>query len=188
MRGSVLLWSNVMLFILLAVIVACSGQDDVLTQPSATPVLIVPKVTPFPTPTPVPTPTPAPAPEIPERFFTVVVSPPEPVMGDMILLTAFFTGSGGIPQYTIRVIEEVSVSPDDSRVVRFESLDEIGNPTARRLSQLGVPVNWELEAIAPGEVTFQVSVNYEAKICLLSDCYYQFTNSTSDHVTVMVGD
>ncbi len=73
---------------------------------------------------------PTPTPE-PTLTWTFDVSPASPVVGDDIKLTAYASGEGGLPQYTL-------ILEDDPAVVVLES------PSSVSTNMLGVPKSWDL--------------------------------------------
>ena len=88
-------------------------------------------------PTSTPTPTPTPTPE-PTLIWTIEVSPASPVVGDDIKVTAYASGDGGLPQYTLTL-------KDDPALLTLESAASVttGGP-------LGVPASWDLGTLVAG--------------------------------------
>ncbi len=124
------------------------------------------------TPTLPPTSTPTPEPTL---AWTFDVSPASPVVGDDIKLTAYASGSGGLPLYTL-------ILEDDPAVVSLESSSSV-----LQSGPLGVLASWDLGTLGEGEANFHISVNYEREFCLPTHCYFNFTIENSPQMTFGVG-
>ena len=115
---------------------------------------------------------PTPTPE-PTLTWTFDVSPASPVVGDDIKLTAYASGSGGLPQYTL-------VLEDDPALVALESSASVST------SMLGVPKSWDLGTLGEGEAHFHININYEREICNPT-CFFEFTFDASPQMTFVIG-
>ncbi len=115
---------------------------------------------------------PTPTPE-PTLTWTFGVSPASPVVGDDIKLTAYASGSGGLPQYTL-------ILEDSPAIVVLES------PSSVSTSMLGVPKSWDLGTLVEGEAHFHININYEREICNPT-CFFEFTFDNSPQMTFGVG-
>ena len=103
---------------------------------------------------------PTPTPE-PTLTWTFDVSPASPVVGDDIKLTAYASGSGGLPQYTL-------VLEDDPALVALESSASVST------SMLGVPKSWDRGRRGAREICNPI-------------CFFEFTFDASPQMTFGVG-
>ena len=101
------------------------------------------------------------------------MSPASPVVGDDIKLTAYASGSGGLPQYTV-------VLEDSAAIVALES------PASVSTNMLGTPKSWDLGTLLEGEAHFHININYEREICN-PICFFEFTFDASPQMTFGVG-
>ncbi len=158
------------MFVVILALVACSSPTEPTARPSST-------VT-SPTPTPVPPTgqTPEDADPVylypPSPVFAVTVDPSEPKVGEAVLVTVVMTGSGGIPQYHLRI---------DPPLFIFESDRTVS------VNMLGTKVSWNLRTTAQGTATLKVDTNYEHEVCIVdSHCFFAFTTASSDPIMVTV--
>ena len=114
------------------------------------------------------TPTPTPA-----LAWTFDVSPASPIVGDDIKLTAYASGDGGIPQYTL-------ILKDSPAIVALES------PASVSTNMLGVPMSWDLGTLGEGQAHYYISANYEREFCTPT-CFFAFTIENSPQMTFGVG-
>lgn len=117
-----------------------------------------------------PTPTPEPI-----LTWTFDVSPVSPVVGDDIKLTAYASGDGGLPKYTL-------ILKDSPALLALES-----NSSVATGGPLGVPASWDLRALGEGKAHFHISVNYEREFCSPSGCFFAFTIDESPQMTFDIG-
>ena len=124
-------------------------------------------------PTSTPTQTPTPTPE-PTLIWTIEVSPASPVVGDDIKVTAYASGDGGLPQYTLTL-------KDDPALLTLESAASVttGGP-------LGVPASWDLGTLGAGKAHFNITVNYEREFCTPTNCFFAFTNESAPETSVEI--
>ena len=121
--------------------------------------------------TPVPIPT-------PRLTWTVEFEPENPRVGDSVKLTLFAEGQGGLPQYLL-----VLDGDESEPALRLKSVEHAA------VNQLGVPVSYELNAVAVGEVTLQLSVNYEVVNCPSTGgegCVFFFDTEQGPEIVVEV--
>ena len=125
------------------------------------------------TPTPEPTPTLTPTPE-PTVIWTIEVSPASPVAGDDIKVTAYASGEGGLPKYTLTL-------KDDPALLTLDSAASVttGGP-------LGVPASWDLGTLGAGKAHFNITVNYEREFCTPTNCFFAFTNESAPETSVEI--
>lgn len=107
--------------------------------------------------------------------WTIGVDPSTPMAGDAVQVTAYASGSGGIPTYTLQI-----TSGEPFPVLALES------PSSISVNQLGVPVTWDLTAVQAGDATLQVHVTYEKEVCGPFGCFFQFNSEQSPVVSVRV--
>ena len=136
--------------------------------------------TPTPAPTPTATPTANGTQDTSGVVFTITIDPSEPSVGSAVRVTAYASAPGGVPQYTLLITTNSTERWEPSGIFIFES------PSSVSVSQLEVPVNWDLNTVQAGEATLQVLVNYEKEYCAPTHCFYGFTNASSDIVKVSV--
>ena len=124
-------------------------------------------------PTSTPTQTPTPTPE-PTLIWTIEVSPASPVVGDDIKVTAYASGEGGLPKYTLTL-------KDDPALLTLESAASVatGGP-------LGVPASWDLGTLGAGKAHFNITVNYEREFCTPTNCFFAFTNESAPETSVEI--
>ena len=116
----------------------------------------------------------------PRLTWTVEMEPAKPRVRDSVKLTVFAEGSGGLPQYLLELDGDES-----NPALRLKS-DELVIE-----SQLGVPVSYELNAIATGEATLQLSVNYEVVNCPGTGgegCVFFFDTEQAPEIVVIVDE
>ena len=119
--------------------------------------------------TPVPIPT-------PRLTWTVAVEPENPRVGDSGKLTLFAEGQGGLPRYSL-----ILDADEGEPALRLRSDEHVS------VNQLGVPVSYELSAIAEGEATLRLSVNYEVMNCAGTEsCVYFFDTEQGPQIVVEV--
>ncbi len=129
--------------------------------------------------TPVPIPT-------PRLTWSVEIEPEKPRVGDIVKLTLFAEGPGAVPLYLV-VLDSAESEPAlrlrSRRSVRFDKYVSV--------NQLGVPVSYELTAVAIGEATLQLSVNYEVANCAGTGgegCVYFFDSEQGPEIVVIVDE
>ncbi len=115
------------------------------------------------------TPTPTPA-----LTWTFGVSPASPVVGDDIKLTAYASGDGGLPKYTV-------ILKDSPAIVALESSASVST------NMLGTPQSWDLGTLLEGQAHYYISANYEREFCASSTCWFAFTIENSPQMTFGVG-
>lgn len=120
---------------------------------------------------PVPIPT-------PRLSWTVEIEPEQPNVGDSVTLTVFAEGPGAVPQYLL-ILDDDASEP----ALRLKSDERVLE------NQLGVPVSYELNAVAIGEATLQFSVNYEVANCAGTGgegCVFFFDTEQGPQIVVEV--
>lgn len=126
---------------------------------------------------PLAAPTPSLALEGSDIVWAIDVDPPEPTVGDSVVVTAVASGLGYIPAYYLSVAPEGESAP----LVLDGPPDEDWPP-------LGFPVSWHLTAVRAGEASLKVSVHYDKVFCVDDPpvCSTHFVWSDADVVTVHV--
>lgn len=123
--------------------------------------------------------TPTPRPTVdPSVEWTIEIEPEKPRVGDEVKVTAFALGPGGIPAYTL------DLDPNDGDAPLL-----LTSERQIPLSQLGIPVSWELDAFAVGDVTLRLSVNYEVIDCPDDSglgCLFYFTTQSAPPIELSV--
>ncbi|MCH8009617.1 MAG: dockerin type I repeat-containing protein [Chloroflexi bacterium] len=114
----------------------------------------------------------------PQLTWTVEVEPENPRVGDSVKLTLFAEGQGARPKYML-----VLDSDESEPALRLLSSGGIF------VNQLGVPVSYALDAVAVGETTLQLSVNYEVVNCPSTGgegCVFFFDTEQGPEIVVEV--
>ncbi len=88
--------------------------------------------------------------------WTIEVDPPEPTVGDSVVLTVVASGIGFIPAYYLSVAPEGESAP-----LSVDSGPEGEWPSP----SLGFPAVWHLTAVRKGEATLSIAVEYDKPFC-----------------------
>lgn len=114
----------------------------------------------------------------PQLTWTVEIEPENPRIGDSVKLTLFAEGQGGLPRYSL-----VLDADENEPALRLKSEELVS------VNQLGVPVSYELSAVAEGEATLRLSVNYEVMNCVgggSESCVFFFDTEQGPEIVVEV--
>ena len=114
----------------------------------------------------------------PRLTWTVEIEPENPRIGDSVKLTLFAEGQGGLPRYSL-----VLDADENEPALRLKSEELVS------VNQLGVPVSYELSAVAEGEATLRLSVNYEVMNCVgggSESCVFFFDTEQGPEIVVEV--
>ncbi|MBI4203216.1 MAG: lamin tail domain-containing protein [Chloroflexi bacterium] len=106
--------------------------------------------------------------------FEITIDPPDPAVGDVVIVRVTARGEGGLPQYRL-VWQE-----------RSQDILILESPEAITDSMLGVQANWTLRAVKAGSATFYIAVNYERPFVSSQGTFWAFTYEASEALTFSI--